>query len=44
MAECKKKGYAGSIPNSGVKVVEAPFKAEPKKKPKSRTGGDLRCK
>lgn len=44
MAETKKKGYAGSVPHTGVKVVEAPHKTETATKTKTRHGGDLRTK
>lgn len=39
----EKKGYAGSIPNSGVMHVKAPHAANsPKGKGKVKTGNDLR--
>lgn len=41
----KKSGYAGSIKNSGVQVVKAPFSDRGKGGEKVvKTGGDLRSK
>jgi len=38
----EKKGYAGSIRNSGTQVVKAPFQSTDQKKGTVKTGGDLR--
>lgn len=41
----EKKGYAGSVKNSGVQVVKAPFSDRGKGgKGSVKTGGDLRSK
>lgn len=37
------KGYAGRIKNKGNQVVEAPYKTAAPKKPKMKTGKDLRA-
>lgn len=38
------KSYAGKIKNKGSQLVEALFKTNGSKKPKVKTGGDLRAK
>lgn len=40
----KKKGYVGSIPNSGTMNVKAPHQTVPKTKGTVKTGSDLRSK
>lgn len=40
----KNNAYDGKISNKSVQVVEAPFKQAASKKPKMKTGGDLRAK
>lgn len=42
MKESGKKGYAGSIKNTGSQVVPAPFKQKEINKGKTKKGGDLR--
>ena len=37
------KGYAGRIKNKGNQVVEAPYKTAAPKRPKVKTGKDLRA-